>query len=375
MKVCIDLTPALYNSAGTGRYVKEISRALLDLGHGPELSFFAVDPEGRMPERPPDVLPPTVVRCRNRVWSAAAGLSFLANVPMDRFVGRPDVFHATWHLLPGLSAAKSVMTLYDLTFATVPGTHLRVLRWSSNFLVPRFLRACGKIIAISESTKMDAIRLYGIPEEKVVVTHLAVDAHFRPADAGAIAMVRERHCLPERFLLYVGTIEPRKNLSVLLDALKILMERGGGVPLVVAGAKGWMYEEFFLKVRKTGLEGNVLFTGYIPDKELPELYSAAEAFLYPSLYEGFGFPVLEAMACGTPVVCSNSSSLPEVAGKAAILLSPDAPGDWADTIKGVLDSGTLRERMRDEGIRQASRFRWEKTARETWEVYRTVRSA
>lgn len=370
MKVCIDLTPALYNPAGTGRYVKEISRALLDLGHGPELSFFAVDPEGRMPELPPDVAPRTVVRCPNRIWSAAAGLSFLAKVPMDRYIGRPDVFHATWHLLPGLSAARSVMTLYDLTFATVPGTHLRVLRWSSNFLVPRFLRACGKIIAISESTKMDAIRLYGIPEEKIVVTHLAVDARFRPANPGAVAMVRERHRLPERFLLYVGTIEPRKNLAVLLDAMKILEGRGGGVPLVVAGAKGWMYDDFFLKVRKTGLEGKVLFPGYIPDEELPGLYSAAEAFLYPSLYEGFGFPVLEAMACGTPVVCSNTSSLPEVAGTGAMLLPPDAPGDWADAIKEILDSGTVRDRMRGEGLRQASRFSWEKTARETWEVYR-----
>jgi glycosyltransferase involved in cell wall biosynthesis len=370
MKVCIDLTPALYNPAGTGRYVKEISRALLDLGHGPELSFFAVDPEGRMPELPPDVPPPTVVRCRKRIWSAAAGLSFIAGVPMDRYVGRPDIFHATWHLLPCLSAAMPVMTLYDLTFATVPGTHLRLLRWSSNFLVPRFLRACGKIIAISESTKRDAIRLYGIPEEKIEVTWLAVDARFQPADAEAVAMIRERHHLPERFLLYVGTIEPRKNLPVLLDALKILMERGGGVPLVVAGAKGWMYEDIFLKVRKTGLEGIVHFTGYIPDEDLPALYSAAEAFLYPSLYEGFGFPVLEAMACGTPVVCSNSSSLPEVTGKAAVLLSPGAPGDWADTIQGILGSGTLQEQMRREGLRQASLFSWEKTARKTWEIYR-----
>ena len=372
MNVCIDLTPALYNPAGTGRYVKELSKAFIGLGHGADLSFFAVDPEGRVPEPPLEIVRRTVVRCPKRLWSAAAGLSFIAGVPMDRYVGRPDIFHATWHLLPGLSTAKSVMTLYDLTFATVPGTHLRVLRWSSNFLVPRILRKVGKIIAISESTKRDAIRLYGIPEEKIEVTCLAVDGRFRPAGAGAIAMVRERHRLPERFLLYVGTIEPRKNLPVILDALKILMERGGGVPLVVAGARGWMYEDFFLKVRTTGLEGKVLFTGYIPDEELPALYSAAEAFLYPSLYEGFGFPVLEAMACGTPVVCSNTSSLPEVAGDAAILLSPVAPGDWADTIQEVLDSGTLRERMRQEGFRRASLFSWEKTARETWEIYRRM---
>jgi glycosyltransferase involved in cell wall biosynthesis len=370
MKVCIDLTPALYNPAGTGRYVRELAKAFLCLGHGPEISFFSVDPERKIPEPPLDVIPRKVIRSNRRVWSAAAGLSFMAGIPLDRCLGRPDVFHATWHLLPGLSAAKSVMTLYDLTFATVPGTHLRVLRWSSNFLVPRFLRACGKIIAISESTKRDAIRLYGIPEEKIEVTYLAVDPRFRPADAGVVSMVRERHRLPERFLLYVGTIEPRKNLSLLLDTMKILMERGRGIPLVVAGAKGWMYEDIFLKVRKAGLEGKVLFTGYVPDEELPALYSAAEAFLFPSLYEGFGFPVLEAMACGIPVLCSNTSSLPEVAGDAAILLSPRDPGDWADSIKEILDNGSLRERMREEGFRQASRFSWERTARETWDVYR-----
>jgi glycosyltransferase involved in cell wall biosynthesis len=372
MKVCIDLTPALYNLAGTGRYVKEISRALLDLGHGPELSFFAVDPEGKMRELPLDVPPPTVVRCRNRVWSVAAGLSFLANVPMDRYVGRPDVFHATWHLLPGLSAAKSVMTLYDLTFATVPGTHLRVLRWSSNFLVPRFLRACGKIIAISESTKRDAVRLYGIPEDKIVVTHLAAEDRFRPTDPDRVAEVRDRFGLPPRFLLYVGTIEPRKNLGVLLAALSRLKGQGREVPLVVAGRLGWLYDGFLAKIRSLGLESLVLLPGFVPDDDLPALYSAAEAFVYPSVYEGFGIPVLEAMGCGTPVLCSDASSLPEVAGDGGILLPPGDPAVWAEAIARVMESAALRGELREKGFRQASRFRWEETARRTWEVYRAV---
>ncbi|TRZ98874.1 MAG: glycosyltransferase family 1 protein, partial [Deltaproteobacteria bacterium] len=132
------------------------------------------------------------------------------------------------------------MTLYDLSFALFPETHLRVLRWSSNALVPRFLRACDRIIAISESTKRDAVRLYGIPEEKIVVTHLAAEGRFRPADPDRVAEVRGRFGLPPRFLLYVGTIEPRKNLGVLLGALVRLKERGRGVPLVVAGRLGWL---------------------------------------------------------------------------------------------------------------------------------------
>jgi glycosyltransferase involved in cell wall biosynthesis len=291
---------------------------------------------------------------------------------MDRFVGEADVFHATWHLLPRLRAPVSVMTLYDLSFALFPETHLCVLRWSSNVLVPRFLRACDRIIAISESTKRDAVRLYGIPEEKIVVTLLAAEDRFRPVSPDRVDEVRGRFGLPPRFILYVGTIEPRKNLDVLLGALLRLKGQGREVPLVVAGRLGWLYDGFLAKIRSLGLERLVFLPGFIPDDDLPALYTAAEGFVYPSVYEGFGIPVLEAMGCGTPVLCSDASSLPEVAGDAGILLSPGDPAVWAEAIARLMENKALRSELRERGFRQSSRFRWEETARRTWEVYRAV---
>jgi len=301
-----------------------------------------------------------------------AAMSSYLRIPMDRFVGEADVFHATWHLLPRLRTPASVMTLYDLSFALFPETHLRILRWSSNVLVPRFLRACDRVIAISESTKRDAVRLYGIPEDKIVVTHLAAEDRFRPADPDRVAEVRGRFGLPARFILYVGTIEPRKNLDVLLGALRRLKGQGREVPLVVAGRLGWLYDGFLAKIRSLGLESLVLLPGFVPDDDLPALYTAAEAFVYPSVYEGFGIPVLEAMGCGTPVLCSDASSLPEVAGDAGILLPSGDPAVWADAIGRLMEDTALRSELRERGFRQSSRFRWEETARRTWEVYSAV---
>lgn len=372
MKVCLDLTPALHNTAGTGRYVRELAKALVDLGHGESLSFFCVDPKGDAGVGTPGTVSLKTIRCSKRGWSTAAALSSYLGIPMDRFVGEADLFHATWHLLPRLRTPASVMTLYDLSFALFPETHLRVLRWSSNALVPRFLRACDRIIAISESTKRDAVRLYGIPEDKIVVTHLAAEDRFRPADPDRVAEVRGRFGLPPRFLLYVGTIEPRKNLDVLLGALLHLKGQGREVPLVVAGRLGWLYDGFLAKIRSLGLESLVFLPGFVPDDDLPALYTAAEVFVYPSVYEGFGIPVLEAMGCGTPVLCSDASSLPEVAGDAGILLPPGNPAVWAEAIARLTESTTLRCELRERGFRQASRFRWEETARRTWEVYRAV---
>jgi glycosyltransferase involved in cell wall biosynthesis len=372
MQVCLDLTPALHNTAGTGRYVRELAKAFVDLGHGEQLSFFCVDPESGSGTGTPSLVPRKTIRCSKRGWSAAAALSSYFGIPMDRFVGEADVFHATWHLLPRLRTPASVMTLYDLSFALFPETHLRVLRWSSNALVPRFLRECDRIIAISESTKRDAVRLYGIPEDKIVVTYLAAEDRFRPADPDRVAEVRGRLGLPPRFLLYVGTIEPRKNLGVLLGALVLLKGQGREVLLVVAGRLGWLYDGFLAKIRSLGLESLVLLPGFVPDDDLPALYSAADLFVYPSVYEGFGIPVLEAMGCGTPVLCSDASSLPEVAGDGGILLPPGDPAAWADAITRLMESAAQRAELREKGFRQASRFRWEETARQTWEVYRAT---
>jgi glycosyltransferase involved in cell wall biosynthesis len=239
-------------------------------------------------------------------------------------------------------------------------------------MMPRFLRAAHKIIAISECTKQDAVRLYGIEETKITVIHGGVDSYFSPASPEAAAAVRLRYNLPERYILYVGTIEPRKNLITLLEAYRALRNRETGVKLVIVGKKGWRYENFFEKLEEIGLEDDVVFPGFVPDQDLPAVYTMADVFAFPSLYEGFGLPVLEAMACGTPVVCSNTSSLPEVAGKAAVLVSPQDVRGWREALDRILTSDELRADLRQHGLRQAAGFTWESAARKTCDAYREV---
>jgi glycosyltransferase involved in cell wall biosynthesis len=180
--------------------------------------------------------------------------------------------------------------------------------------------------------------------------------------------------LPERFILSLGTFEPRKNLTVLLEAYQHLLDQGSELRLVIAGKKGWLYRGFFERLHDLGLEDQLVFPGFVPEADLPALYSAAEMFVFPSLYEGFGLPVLEAMACGTAVVSSNAASLPEVAGDAALMVDPHSVGDLVQAISTLSENENLRQELEAKGQRQAKKFSWEKTARETLDVYQSVLS-
>jgi glycosyltransferase involved in cell wall biosynthesis len=217
--------------------------------------------------------------------------------------------------------------------------------------------------------------LFGIPPEKVEVVYLGICENFRPLPEGEVEAFRKKRGLPERFILFVGTIEPRKNLTRLIEAFSLLSPLSplpfpfSPLPLVIVGAKGWLYEEVFAKVEELGLEREVIFPGYIPWGELPLWYNAATIFVYPSLYEGFGLPPLEAMACGTPVIASNASSLPEVVGDAGILVSPGDVDGLAEAMKLLLSDETLREDLSRRGLRRAKGFSWEKTAEKTVQVY------
>jgi glycosyltransferase involved in cell wall biosynthesis len=243
-------------------------------------------------------------------------------------------------------------------------------------MMPRFLSAADMIIAVSECTKRDAMRLYGTPADKIHVVPEGVDARFkRVTHPGRLAHIRATYSLPERFVLCVGTIEPRKNLPVLFEALASRRERNLEMwDLAIVGKPGWLYEPTFRRVTELGLQDRVRFVGYVGDHDLPAIYSAASVLAMPSRYEGFGLPVLEAMACGTPVVCSNMSSLPEVAGGAALLVAPDDVQGWEEAITHVLNDGTLRAGMCERGLAQAARFTWEQAARQTSDLYRHIGS-
>jgi glycosyltransferase involved in cell wall biosynthesis len=372
VRICLDVSAAVHRRAGLGRYALELTRALVAQGEHDYLAFYHQRGQAHL-DPPIDALPQLTTRLSARPWRLAAMLAHLFGVSQDAQFPGVDLFHATEHLLPRLRRIRSVFTLHDLIFRFDPSSHLPLNRIYLNTMMPRFLRAANAVIAVSECSKRDAMRLYGTPAERIHVIPEGVEARFRPMTSQQVEQVRRKHGLPERFVVCVGTLEPRKNYPLLFEVLAARRQQGLDTwPIVIAGKAGWLYEPIFQRVTELGLQGLVHFTGFFPDDDLPALYNAATLLAMPSRYEGFGLPVLEAMACGTPTICSNTSSLPEVAGEAAWLAPPDDARAWAEAIARVMDDDALRAQMRERGLAQAARFSWDQAARQTTEVYRTI---
>jgi len=287
-----------------------------------------------------------------------------------------DLLHGLAYAVPLVSSCPMVVTIHDLTFYRFPKTLRPSRRLYLRAATRSAVRRAARVIAVSHQTKEELVHFLHVPPEKVDVIHNGVGEAFRPALPDEIARFRKDRGLPARFILFLGTLEPRKNIVSLLEAFARWRKESGpgagteGVKLVVAGAKGWYFERIFALAEELGLAGELLFPGFLPEEELPWWYRAAECFVYPSLYEGFGLPVLEAMACGTPVITSSVSSLPEVAGNAAITVDPGDAGALADAIGRVLGDTALRADMLQAGLLQAKRFSWDRAARETAAVYR-----
>ena len=268
------------------------------------------------------------------------------------------------------SGYRNVITICDVTPLLFPECHGRMNVWHHRFILPHILKRAGGIITISESSKRDIVARYGVLPEKVTVTPLAADRRFRPVPSGVPGEEVAR--LPRPYLLNVGTLEPRKNLEGLLRAFALARRKNLPHKLVITGAKGWGTSRLAPLVRELALEESVIFTGFVVDEDLPHLYARADFFVYPSLYEGFGLPPLEAMASGTPVITANCSSLPEVTGAAALLVDPRNVEELAAAMTTMAFDSALRERLRGEGMKRAEMFSWERTAEATVAVYRQV---
>jgi glycosyltransferase involved in cell wall biosynthesis len=274
-------------------------------------------------------------------------------------------------LLP-LRSVPTVLTVHDLIFRHFPAHHKRLNRWYLNLTLPLYCRRADHIIAVSECTRRDLAATYRLPPDKITVVDEAAAPYFCPQPPQVVDAVRARYDLPDRYLIFVSTIEPRKNLSRLLAAFETLRADGLSDGLVIVGRRGWLYDDFFACLERSPARDAVIFPGYVPDADLPPLYAGAQACVFPSLYEGFGLPVLEAMACGTPVATSSTSSIPEVGGDAALYFDPASVDDIAETARRILRDPALQGDMRARGLTQAAQFSWERAARETRAVYDAV---
>lgn len=285
-----------------------------------------------------------------------------------------DIMHFADYALPVLSKTRPwIISVHDLAYRIYPETFSRGKLWTKLALVKPSLHKAGKIITGSENTKQDIIKFYGISPERIAVTTYGVDLdRFYPLSGTEVQTGLERYGLEPGYILFIGTLEPRKNIISVIRAYHHLRNNGCKQKLVIGGGTGWLYSDIFKLVEELKLVEEIIFTGYLPDEDLALLYNGAGVFVYPSLYEGFGLPPLEAMACGTPVVTSNVSSLPEVVGDAGLMVPPLESKAIAEAIGSVLANQQLADQLREKGIQRAQNFSWEKTARQTLAVYQEV---
>lgn len=299
-----------------------------------------------------------------------------AGFPLLSLAGRYDVIHGTVNVVPMACRPARVVTIHDLSFVRHPE---RFRKSRSAYLVPAVRASAAvadRIICVSENTRRDVLDLLGVSPEKVEVIPPGVPATFKPLPRDEASDFLRAKFGNRPYLLHVGTLEPRKNIDVLIDAFARLRARRD-LPhlLVLVGARGWMYESLPELVVRRGLQDSVRFVDYVPQSDLPLWYNSAAVLVYPSAYEGFGLPVVEAMACGTPVVTTNGGSLAEVAGGASMVVSPGSVEELEVAVERVLDDAPLRSRLTAAGLERAARYSWPAAAQSTWEVYLAARDA
>jgi glycosyltransferase involved in cell wall biosynthesis len=283
-----------------------------------------------------------------------------------------DLYHALAFVSPLVLYRPSVVTVYDLSFVHYPQVLSTARRLYLRLFTALSCRRARRVIAISQSTANDLHATFNMPLDRIDVAVPGYDhARFHPLPQGMVGAFRVKNGLPARFWLFLGTLEPRKNLTTLLDAYATLPKKER-LPLVLAGGKGWDYEAIFERVAQHGLADSVHFPGFITAEDLPLWYNSAELLVYPSIYEGFGLPVLEAMACGTPAIVSDVSSLPEAAGDVGICVPPHDVQAWANALRSAYQDADWRQQASEAGVHHAARFTWQQTAQQTVRCYRRV---
>ncbi|HIE39142.1 MAG TPA: glycosyltransferase family 1 protein [Anaerolineales bacterium] len=370
MRIGIDYTAAVRQRAGIGRYTRGLVGALLTLPSPHHYTLFAAT--GGLRSAISNLQGLQSATCDLRTvplsdeWLARLWHRLRLPIPIEAIVGRVDLFYSPDFILPPiLPDVRTLLTVHDLSFLHYPDHFVpKLVRYLSR-AVPRSIARARRVLADSEATRTDLIQFLGVPPESVEVLYSGVDPRFRPEpEPGERERLQSRYGVGERsYVLSVGTLQPRKNYVRLIRAFaRLRLAPLCPETLVIAGGRGWLYQEIYAEAEKH--PDRVRILGFVDEADLPALYREAALFVFPSFYEGFGLPVLEAMACGVPVVCSNASSLPEVAGAAALLVDPHDEEGLTEAMERALADEGLREEMVARGLEQAARFTWERAARQ-----------
>jgi glycosyltransferase involved in cell wall biosynthesis len=369
MRIALDAIPLAAAKTGVGHYTDALAGGLARVHPDHQYDLlspfeFDLDYNGDRPKNLNRQFIP--VRSIFRKW-------WLVGLPSLLRIYHVDVFHGTNYCVPLFAPCPTVVTIHDLSLYTQSHTHEKTNVSRGKRRMPIMARRARLIIAPSEWTRREIVEQLGIRPEKIRVVYEAAREGMKPMPPHLCQSALDKYQIRRPYLLYVGTIEPRKNLLTLIRAYDELLRTTTRRPqLALCGGRGWLCDEVFKLVEDLKLQDQIRFTGYVDDADLPALYSAAEAFVYPSFYEGFGLPPLEAMACAAPVITSDVSSLPEVVGKAGLTHAPNDSRALTEAMAKLLGDETAREHFRREGLKQAAKFSWERAARETQSIYNEV---
>lgn len=366
MLIGIDASRAfLPNRTGTENYSYQLIRALTEIDRYNQYHLYT-----RFPVSQPSLdfaLPENFIIVnidRKKLWTQV-GLA------REVFFHPPDVLFIPAHTLPLIRrpGLKTVVTIHDLGYEFLPQYHQFPHKLYLNKSTEYAVKFANRLIAVSKATRTDLIQKLNCPKDKITVVYESFDQdRYYPLPEKKISKTLKKLQIDKPYILFVGTIQPRKNITRLIEAFSLLSDKFPRLTLIIAGNKGWMYDEIFAAPKKLGIEKRVKFIGYTTENDLLELYNHAACFCLPSLFEGFGLPLLEAMACGCPVIASRISSMPEVVGGAGLLVDPYNTKDIAIKIEQMIENDVLRSGLKKRALLQAKKFSWEKTANETLEV-------
>jgi len=375
----IDYTAAYEQGGGIGRYVRVLTAALLELPHNSHDYRLFVAGASSTPHLPDGTTPtasytwsPTRLSTKwlARIWHRAR-----LPLPVETFTGPLNLYHSTDFVLPPTHwTTRTLLTVHDLSFLRAPETASPRLREYLSVVVPRSVGQADHILADSAATRDDLMEIYNTPREKITVLLSGVHPRFQRVDAlERQTVIREKYGIDARpYVFSIGTVQPRKNYARLVEAVAALRADGLDLQVVIAGGRGWLEDDIYASLDTFNMRDHVQFIGYADDIDLPTLYSAAACTSFVSLYEGFGLPVLESMACGTPVVTSNVSSLPEVAGDAALMVNPTDVPAIAKALRELVENTETRSTLQLRGYQQAQRFTWERAAQQLVATYDRV---